>query len=413
MRSSVFVLLAGIAVVANAAAPTTEQEMAGVLGHDAECVAYGLPLTSNLGTAFPATDAPRTITDVRNDTEGLKKFQSIQGSIPNIPIKTPGIAYDSAKDPDCWWTTSNCVTPKLAGLKPDIYQAPEPRTLGYGFDDGPACDHNEFYNFLGSKNQKATMFYIGIYVIWFPLQAQRAAADGHEICVHTWSHGNMTQLSNESAFAELWYTIKAIKLVTGLTPTCWRPPHGDVDDRIRFIAQSLNLDTIMWRYDSFDWANGQLGQTPQTIQGNYDKLINDAKSGVLNNNGAIILTHELSNFTMQLAIDNYPKFVDAFDHIVPVGIAMNKTQPYAETTVTFPSFNDYVAQRGGKTTSTNSTGTPSGNTSNNTGNKSGGSASQSGGANPTKPSGASAGLALRPSLGLALFGAIIAGVFSC
>ena len=61
----------------------------------------------------------------------------------------------------------------------------------------------------------------------------------------------VTAFKSEDAFAELWYTvstcfifvvvdvthvltyvlfqIKAIKLVTGVTPTCWRPPYGDVD----------------------------------------------------------------------------------------------------------------------------------------------------------------------------------------
>lgn len=30
----------------------------------------------------------------------------------------------------------------------------------------------------------------------------------------------MTSLTTDQAFAELWYTIKAIKYVMGITPTC-------------------------------------------------------------------------------------------------------------------------------------------------------------------------------------------------
>ena len=59
---------------------------------------------------------------------------------------------------------------------------PEPNTMGYAFDDGPNCTHNSFYNFLASQNQKATMMYIGSNVMDWPLEAQRAIADGHEIC---------------------------------------------------------------------------------------------------------------------------------------------------------------------------------------------------------------------------------------
>lgn len=60
----------------------------------------------------------------------------------------------------------------------------------------------------------------------------------------------MTSFSNEEAFAELYYTVKAIKLVTGVTPTCWRAPFGDVDDRIRTIAHGLGLQHMMWEFDS-------------------------------------------------------------------------------------------------------------------------------------------------------------------
>ena len=59
---------------------------------------------------------------------------------------------------------------------------PEPNTMGYGFDDGPNCSHNAFYDYLESQNQKATLFYIGSNVFDWPLQAQRAIADGHEVC---------------------------------------------------------------------------------------------------------------------------------------------------------------------------------------------------------------------------------------
>ena len=51
--------------------------------------------------------------------------------------------------------------PKLIGLSADVSSVPESKMMGYGFDDGPNCTHNAFYNFLASQNQKATMYYIG------------------------------------------------------------------------------------------------------------------------------------------------------------------------------------------------------------------------------------------------------------
>ncbi|KAI9446955.1 hypothetical protein BJY52DRAFT_1314068, partial [Lactarius psammicola] len=243
------------------------------------------------------------------------------------------------------WTDSQCTTPKLAGLPPDISSVPEPRTIGYGFDDGPNCTHNVFYDYLASQNQKATMYYIGSNVLDWPLEAQRAIADGHEICAHSWSHHYMTAFKSKDAFAELWYSIKAIKLVTGVTVTCWRPPYGDVDDRIRAIANALGLQTIMWEYDSLDWEAGEGNFGPADVDGNYWLFVNNLTAGNFNTKGAILLTHELNNSTMQAAIRWYPRLKSRFSHIVPVGVALNKTHPYKETNYTLPTFEQYISGR--------------------------------------------------------------------
>ena len=58
--------------------------------------------------------------------------------------------------------------------------------MGFAFDDGPSCTHNMFYNYLSSQQPKATMFYIGSNVLDWPLEAQRAIADGHEVCAREW-----------------------------------------------------------------------------------------------------------------------------------------------------------------------------------------------------------------------------------
>jgi len=60
----------------------------------------------------------------------------------------------------------------------------------------------------------------------------------------------MTSMTNEEAFAELYYSKKMIHDVLGITVTCWRPPYGDVDDRIRFIASALNMKTVIWDHDT-------------------------------------------------------------------------------------------------------------------------------------------------------------------
>jgi peptidoglycan/xylan/chitin deacetylase (PgdA/CDA1 family) len=328
-----------------------------------ECQPYTHGPVSSKASSFPPLWQPATI--VPNDNVALQKWQSISGSVPtNIPVKgtTTGDFSNftptyGAGDSDCWWTFHQCTTPKLAGLSPDIANVPEPSTLGYGFDDGPNCSHNAFYDYLNSQSQKATMYYIGSSVMIWPLEAQRAIADGHEVCVHTWSHRYMTAFQSMDAFAELYYTMQAIKLVTGATPTCWRPPFGDVDDRIRAIAHGLGLRTILWQYDSFDWKAGTGNITVANVEQNYQSLITNAQNGMFNNGGAIILTHELNNFTMQEAVKFYPQLKAAFKHIVPIGVAQNITQPYVESNYGLPTFDQYIS---GTITTTGSGNSPTG-----------------------------------------------------
>ncbi|KAI9433221.1 carbohydrate esterase family 4 protein [Lactarius indigo] len=327
---------------------SSEQSEAHISDPNLECTPYYYAPSGQFVNNFPTIWQPATL--LANDTEGQAMWANISSSIPtNILPKgqlydsTINVTYNWANDPDCWWTDSQCTTPKIAGLPPDVSSVPEPKTIGYGFDDGPNCTHNRFYDYLASQNQKATMYYIGSNVLDWPLEAQRAIADGHEICAHTWSHNYMTAFQSEDAFAELWYTMKAIKLVTGFTPTCWRPPYGDVDDRIRAIANGLGLQTIMWEYDSFDWESGIGNFGPADVDGNYWLFVNNLTAGNFDTIGGILLTHELNNFTMQEAIKWYPRLKSTFSFIVPVGVALNKTQPYKESNYQLPTFEQYIS----------------------------------------------------------------------
>jgi len=360
-----------VAVIGASAVPrpqdrTSEQGEAQILDPNQECKPYSYPPTAQYISQFPPIWQPAKL--LSSDSAGQAFWANISSSIPNIAPKgqlngsTINETYNGAQDPDCWWTATQCITPKIPGLSQDVANVPEPKTMGYGFDDGPNCSHNAFYDFLESQNQKASLFYIGSNVMDWPLEAQRGVADGHEICAHTWSHRYMTAFASQDAFAELWYSMKAIKVVTGVTPTCWRPPYGDVDDRIRAIAHALGLQTIIWRFDSSDWRVGTANVTTATVDGNYQGFINNVTSGVFNTAGGIMLTHELNNYTMQEAINWYPQLKAAFSYMVPIGVALNKTYPYQEKNYTIPTFQQYISGQVA-VTGTNGTGSSSAATS--------------------------------------------------
>ncbi|KAI8368705.1 hypothetical protein BD560DRAFT_483317 [Blakeslea trispora] len=250
--------------------------------------------------------------------------------------------YDQSKDPDCWWSASTCTVPKAKGVNADIYTCNEPDTWGLTYDDGPNCSHNAFYDYLEDQKLKASMFYIGSNVINWPYGAQRGVKAGHHIADHTWSHQLMTTLSNKEVLAELYYTQKAIKMVTGVTPIHWRPAMGDVDDRVRWIATQLNLTAVIWNYDTDDWAAGS-SKTVEDIEHTYEDFIAMGSNGTFSQTGQITLTHEIDNTTMSLALKYLPKIQASYKHVVDVATCMNITHPYHESSIVFPTFDEYLS----------------------------------------------------------------------
>ncbi|KAG0170112.1 hypothetical protein DFQ28_003838 [Apophysomyces sp. BC1034] len=318
-----------------------------------ECVDY-IP-DSSLITINPKEWPTIWDTATTNGMNESAEFKALKGSIdwtkaPNIQVRQKDAngnlimtGYDQNSDPDCWWSASTCVHPKLQDVNKDVYYCSEPETWGLSYDDGPNCSHNAFYNFLQEKDLKATMFYIGSNVLDWPYGAMRGIRDGHHIADHTWSHQPMTTLNNDEVLAEFYYSMKAIHLATGVTPRYWRPPYGDVDDRVRWVATQLGLTTVVWSLDTDDWAAG-LTETLAQVQGNYDAFIDMGKNGTFKAGGQIVLSHEINNTTMQLAVDNLPKILDAYEHVVDVATCMNITYPYQERTVAFFPFNIAIAK---------------------------------------------------------------------
>ncbi|KAK7034576.1 hypothetical protein VNI00_012204 [Paramarasmius palmivorus] len=337
-QSLIAVVLVSLLEYVSAAELNTVAEQSAISDPEQQCTAYTYPPIAGQASNFPSTWSIASI--IPGDEAARAKYNEIIGSIPKIASKgdiTKTIkTYDSGNDPDCWWTATGCTVAKAPGVPSDVDLIPAASTLGYGFDDGPNCGHNQFYDYLTSQNQKATMFFIGSNVFNWPLQAKRAAEDGHEICVHTWSHNPMTGLTDEQAFAEIWYTVslvidvvvmEAIKLITGVETKCFRPPQGDIDDRIRAIAAALGLRTVLWKYDTDDTipVPGTDKADPLAIEKNYEDFIQLAQGGEFQNVGAILLAHETNNLTMSKAIKYYPELKAAFKNVLPVFGALSLT----------------------------------------------------------------------------------------
>lgn len=147
----------------------------------------------------------------------------------------------------------------------------------------------------------------------------------------------MTTISNHDIVAQLYWSMRAIKEAAGVTTRCWRPPYGDIDDRVRAIAHQMGLSTILWNSDSFDWglpsvANGFSGTYEvSTIDSYFEQWISDRKNEVDIDNGRIVLEHETSNVTIMVSENWLPKLKQVFNVQKVHDCAPQLPSPYWES----------------------------------------------------------------------------------
>jgi peptidoglycan/xylan/chitin deacetylase (PgdA/CDA1 family) len=200
----------------------------------------------------------------------------------------------------CWWPCGGCTTAV------DIVECPVRNQWGVTYDDGPAYYTPNLTNYLSQVDVKATFFVIGSRVVQFPKTLQLQYMNGHQIAVHTWSHHYMTTLTNLQIVAEFGWTMKVIKDVLGVTPNQWRPPFGDIDQRVRAISIAMGLTPVIWTrnnqtgltFDTGDFNIVGGNVTAQQVIQNFENIV---ASAAQIDTGFIVLEHDLYEVTVELA----------------------------------------------------------------------------------------------------------------
>ena len=77
---------------------------------------------------------------------------------------------------------------------------------------------------------------------------------GFVIGDHTWSHPQLTLLSNVQVTNQIHRTKNLITRVTGTPPLFIRPPYGAQNARIRTLAGRQGMLTTLWSIDTRDWT---------------------------------------------------------------------------------------------------------------------------------------------------------------
>ncbi|KAF9344653.1 chitin deacetylase [Mortierella sp. NVP85] len=283
------------------------------------------PFSGTFANVYPARDQiPPTDTDLVKKWMSEINTTAIE-SFPVVPFTAGGDPQNPKAVPEaaCDWTITNCINKDLTTCPLGVW--------GLTYDDGPTEFSGPLYDALDKTDQKATLFYIGSNVVQNWQLARRACAAGHHIAVHTWSHHPSTSLTNEQFVAEVKYTEMAIQELCGFTPKYFRPPYGDVDNRIRSLLWQMGYTNVIWDYDTDDWKLPPGGSmTAEAVDAEFTKWIAAAPTDTT---GHITLEHELYKLTVDAAVRNLPK-IQATWKVMPVSACINDAHPYKETNIT-------------------------------------------------------------------------------
>jgi peptidoglycan/xylan/chitin deacetylase (PgdA/CDA1 family) len=98
--------------------------------------------------------------------------------------------------------------------------------------------------YLQSRNIRAAFFLINKYAQNYPGIVSTLRQQGHWVLNHTYSHPNLTTLSDDGVSWQIRHGIYSNRL---------RPPYGAYNSRVASIAYNLGYRICTWTIDTKDW----------------------------------------------------------------------------------------------------------------------------------------------------------------
>jgi peptidoglycan-N-acetylglucosamine deacetylase len=211
-----------------------------------------------------------------------------------------------------------------------------PKEVAISFDDGPDPEWTpKILDILKRYNVKATFFMIGEVAQDNVGVMQRVYREGHEIGNHTYTHPDISEISDGQIDLQLNLTEKLFAAKLGVRPVYFRPPYS-IDQEPDTNDQAAPVDRIQHKLgyviagnkiDTNDWDEHPR-KTPQEIINDVFQQINDAQTKSWMR-GSIILMHD-GGGNRQPTIDALPRLIEALEargyKIVPIHELIGQTR---------------------------------------------------------------------------------------
>ena len=226
-----------------------------------------------------------------------------------MPAPAPAAAPTPAAAPAAKvGTTADCKNPNALGVE-RVVQIDTTGGPGFGFehfkaydflkdkevvltfDDGPWQGNTErVLKALADECTKALFFEIGKHAGYYPEITKQVAKAGHTIGSHTWSHKDLSTLSEDEAKAEIEKGIAAVSIALGNQPVApfFRFPALRHPPEMVTYLGTRNIAIFSTDMDSFDF---KMRKPEQVIKSVMDKLEKNGKG--------IILMHDFQHATAE------------------------------------------------------------------------------------------------------------------
>ncbi len=165
----------------------------------------------------------------------------------------------------------------------------DPKKIALTFDDGPDKKYTPaILDILKKYNIPATFFVIGANANLNSDLITREFQEGSEIGSHTYTHPDITKISDKQVRFELDLTQRVIEGILGRKTLLFRPPYAEdiepeTPDQVRalLVTNQEGYYTVAMHIDPNDWSS------PGT-----DQIVNSVISGAESGQGNVVLLHD-------------------------------------------------------------------------------------------------------------------------
>lgn len=171
--------------------------------------------------------------------------------------------------------------------------SPKEKTVYLTFDAGYENGYTEsILDTLKKHNVPAAFFLVGHFLEEEPDLVKRMVDEGHIVGNHTYSHPDMTAISDMDKFKKQLEDFEVLyKETTGQDlKKYYRPPSGKYNEDNLKNAQTLGYKTIFWSLAYVDWKN----DAQPTREYAFSKLLPRMHPG------AILLLHSTSKINSEI-----------------------------------------------------------------------------------------------------------------